>query len=524
MRSREATEATIRSKLKFTFDSPLRDQLLARAVREQEQSRETKPAQRGPATRRMIMTNPSLKWAVAAAAVIVVGAGLIGIWHSSAPAAYAFAQTVEAMQGKRSFHIQTYFQQRRKDEFWAEFDKQGNLIRFRQEEDPTPDGPTITIWENGILNRYGARQGLHQYSLLPNTEHGIEGLEGFDPETIVQEINALVEAGKAVMETDELSRYARRVTLRVTHKDKDLRQVLVVDPVTKFVERVDDYWGAKGGEGVHKGIEVLEYNEAMDPRLFVPDFPKDATLMDQVTQEVGMAQGDMTEKEVAEEIVRQALEAWAQGDYAKVSKLFGGGPAQSFAESDGMRPVRILSIGQAELIDDGRPPYGVRCLYETERNGQKKILGLTLAVHDVDGQPGRWLVSIVARADLPAHPEHLDISGTDLGLVQGPLSDEEVARAVVREFFEAAIAGDYDAAGKLVPPGTVADVKEHFSDVRILRILSVGSATPLPSRGNKTIVVPCAIEYEQDGMKNSMTIWGLVVQQADRWILQDLKD
>jgi hypothetical protein len=314
------------------------------------------------------------------------------------------------------------------------------------------------------------------------------------------------------------------MTLRVTHKQKDLEQVLVVNPVTKFVVRVDDYRGRRKGEVTHHGMEVLEYNEAMDPKLFVPDFPKDAVLMDQVTQEVGMAQGDMSEKEVAEEVVRQALEAWTQGDYAKVGKLFGGVPPQSSAESDGMRPARILFIGQADLIDNGRPPYGVRCLYEAEPDGRKKILALTLAVHDVDGQPGRRHVAIVARADLPANPEPVDIGATDLGLVQGHLTDEQVAVAVVRQFFEAVVAGDYDAAGRLVPPGRAEDVKEHLGDIKILRILSAGPAIPLPARENRTIVVPCAIEYEQGGMKNSMTSWGLVVQQAERWILQDLKD
>ena len=162
------------------------------------------------------MRSPMGKLGIAAAVVVAVGTGWIGLWLSGEPTAYAFTQTVEAMQGKRSFHIQTYFGQRRKDEFWAEFDEEGDLIRFRQEEDGGAKGPLITIWENGILNRYFPRQNLHQYSRLPNTEHGIEGMEAFDPETIVQETHALVEAGRAVMETDELARYAKLVTLRVT--------------------------------------------------------------------------------------------------------------------------------------------------------------------------------------------------------------------------------------------------------------------------------------------------------------------
>lgn len=342
------------------------------------------------------MKNSIVKLGVAAVIVVVVGTGLIGTWYGGGPTAYAFAQTVEAMQGKHSFHIQTYFQQRRHDEFWAEFDGEGNLLRFRQEEDGGPKGPLITIWDDGILHRYyPAPRNLRLYARQPNTEHGLEGLEKIDPETIVQEIDALVRANQAVLETDSLGRYATLLTLRVTHQQKDLEQVLVVNPVTKFVVRVDDYWGRAKGEVTHHGMEVLEYNEAMDPGLFVPDFPQDAILMDQVTQEVGMAQGDKTGKEAAEAVVRQALEAWAQGDYAEAGKLFGGVPPQWFDKSGDLRPVRIISIGEAQENREWAP-YWVPCQYEVERDGRRSIVTGDLAIRGVGGQPSRWYVSVLS--------------------------------------------------------------------------------------------------------------------------------
>jgi hypothetical protein len=466
-----------------------------------------------------------MKWAVAAAVVAAIGTGVIGLWYNGGPTAYAFAQTVEAMQGKRSFHIQTYFQRCRKDEFWAEFDKQGNLVRFRQEEDGGPKGPMITIWENGILDRYYPALDLHKHSRVPNTEHRIEGLEEFDPETIVQETHALVEAGEAVMKTDEPSRYAKLVTLRVTQENKNLKQVLVVNPVTKFVVRVDDYWSVGKDGVVHKGIEVLEYNEAIDPKLFVPDFPGGAILMDQVTQEVGMAQGDMTVKEVAVEVVRQALEAWAQGDYPKAGKLFGGVPPQWFTKLDNRRPVRIISLGPAESIqEDDRPPYQVRCQYETERNGRKRTLTLRLLVSDVDGQPGRWHVSSVLDDEQPAKAGRPHVSKADLGLVQGQLSDEEVATAVVRQYFQSFQAGDQDAAGRLVPPDGDVDVEECLGTAEFLRLVSIGEALLIPSTGNKVVGVVCTIECEEDGQKNLKTLRATIIQRLDRWVFQDLSN
>ncbi len=246
MKPLRTIEEAIRNKFHVAAGPALHDRVLAHVRQADAQSKESPPARNGPSIRRTIMKSPNMKWAVAAAAVVAVGTGLIGIWHNGGPAAYAFAQTVEAMQGKRSFHIQTYFQQRRHDEFWAEFDKQGNLLRFRQEEDGGPKGPLITIWENGILNRYyPAPRNLRRIRGCPTPSTGLEGLEEIDPETIVQEIDTLVKAGQAVLETDPLARYAKLMTLRVTHKQKDLEQVLVVNPVTKFVVRVDDYWGRR---------------------------------------------------------------------------------------------------------------------------------------------------------------------------------------------------------------------------------------------------------------------------------------
>jgi hypothetical protein len=163
--------------------------------------------------RRTIMKSSITK--LAAAAVIIIAVMLsIHLWDKSTLSAYAFEQTVEAMQGKRSFHIQTYFQQRRKDEFWAEFDEEGKLIRYRQKEGRGPEGSLVTLWENGVQSQYSPPpDGIHLMQRVDNTDGGLEGLEEFDPETIVQEIQALVADGKAIMEIQEPSPYADLMTI-----------------------------------------------------------------------------------------------------------------------------------------------------------------------------------------------------------------------------------------------------------------------------------------------------------------------
>jgi hypothetical protein len=185
------------------------------------------------------------------------------------------------------------------------------------------------------------------------------------------------------------------MTIHVTRTDgKALKQILVVDPATKFVVRVDDYWGREEEKVFHHGIEVLEYNETMDPRLFEPDFPEDTILIDQVTQEVGMAQGEMSDEEVVVETLREALEALSKEDYTRACKLWGGAPRRLLTERCGhLRPVSTVSVGSPVYVQNVLPVYRVKCTYEVERDGQMETISPIFTVRAVSGQPGRWYVA-----------------------------------------------------------------------------------------------------------------------------------
>jgi hypothetical protein len=84
MNSRKAVADAIRRKLNFLVEPPIRDQLLARALQEQEQSWNTEPAFRKPDGRRMIMrlSGTRMERRILAAALIcasVVGAAAVGV-------------------------------------------------------------------------------------------------------------------------------------------------------------------------------------------------------------------------------------------------------------------------------------------------------------------------------------------------------------------------------------------------------------------------------------------------------------
>jgi len=358
MRRADDVEHAVR-KMAFKATGEMDRDIWADTSKAHGQSQRTTLAASQKNVRKIIMKSPITKLAAAA---VIVGAAILSIhlWDELTPSAYAFVQTVEAMQGKRSFHIQTYFQERRKDEFWAEFDEEGKLVRYRQKEGKGPDGSLLTLWENGVQSQYSPPpDGVHLMKRVDNTDGGLEGLEEFDPETIVREIHALVANGDAILEVQKPAPYVHLKTLRVTRTDgKPLKQVLVVDPATKLVVRVDNYWGREGEQVFHKGTEVLEYNEAMDPGLFEPNFPEDTIVIDQVTQEVGMAQGEMSDEEVVLETLREALEALGKEDYTRACILWGGAPRRLLTERCGhLRPVSTVSLGRPVYVQNVLPVY-----------------------------------------------------------------------------------------------------------------------------------------------------------------------
>lgn len=134
MKSRKATEETIRRKLNFTFDPPLRGQLLARALREQEQSQESEPALHGPVIRRMIMKNSMVKLGIAAAIIAVVGIGLVEFLGTGGTSGVAWAQVARNVEASPGVIFRT------------------RSTGSRDPNDDWPNGYTI-YWRSATLDR-----------------------------------------------------------------------------------------------------------------------------------------------------------------------------------------------------------------------------------------------------------------------------------------------------------------------------------------------------------------------------------
>lgn len=368
-------------------------------------------AEKQPTIRRLIMNRQI--WKVAAVLVFAATVvGVIGILQNGGQTAYAFEQTVAAMQGKRSFHIRTYHGSptKLKDEYWAEFDEHGQVIRLRQVEWLGQRVPEVeVIWENQIKYQYELddKRGEPGILLISNKEHHVdeEDLEEFDPETIIEQFNGRIEEGEATVAISDSQTQDGNIIVEVTDNDRRWRRVLLVDRETDLVLRMDAYVPydpddedeshVEGNERYSNGIEVLEYNKPFDPNLFQPNFPADTIVINQLSREVGMAQGDLSDKEVASQLIRRTLEAWAADDYETAGLLFGGAPPEFFKQRASEKPIGGIVVEEPEWmpLEPNRPRFGVKCRYVAERGGRRATIHIVYCVTTVAGQPGRWFVT-----------------------------------------------------------------------------------------------------------------------------------
>ena len=168
-----------------------------------------------------------------------------------------------------------------------------------------------------------------------------------------------------------------------------------MDPKTKLLKQLEKYQLQDGEYRFVARITFLEYNEPIDPSLFALELPGDVTRIDQTTQEVGLAKGDLGDEEIAVKVTREFFEALISKDYAKAGQLYEGMPVARLKEEIGttINIVRIISIGEPSPFP--RPGMGLRVPYEIEIevDGVKSVKKFRAQVRAVYNQPDRWTIA-----------------------------------------------------------------------------------------------------------------------------------
>ena len=341
----------------------------------------------------------------ATAAVVLIAIVLsITIFDNTVQQAYAIEQSIEASHSVRYLHTRNYEPGHDEPkEFWVEFDEYGNVKNVRMdfpEWAGEGDGPKIIVWKENIADIWFKRKkSLIRMPDRTVADNMLQMVKMFDPKGVLERLRDQKLEGLVKIDIDQPSNKSKPIVVTATSLPENTvlpgkRGVLFIDQSTRLVTHIELYQ-LKDDEYEYAGtIEFYDYNQRIAPEMFsLDEAPSDLMKIDYTTQEVGLIQGNLTDKEIAVKVVRQFYEALIVRDYAKAGQIYSGVPATKMQERwQNINVLRIVSI--SEPVPHPYPGVGgfqVHCEIEIEKDGVKSIMKpYGPGVRPVHGQPHRW--------------------------------------------------------------------------------------------------------------------------------------
>jgi len=340
----------------------------------------------------------------AAAAIIVAAVLAITFLQKSATPAYALEQTIKAVQGIRYIHTK-YFDASYDEvakQTWIEFDNKGEPKNVRiYWSKPFSTSPTIVVWskyKTQVWHPQKNRLFILNDELYTQRIHIMA--EKSDPRKGVQKLYDRASKGEVKIEVEEQdSKEDPIIVTGTTVSEKPKRFVIYVDQATKLITS-EEWYVFEDGEYEYQGVmEYHDYNVPIDANMFrlEDEIPVDAQRIDARTQDIGLAQGNLTDKEIAVEVVRELLQALIAKDYAKAGQICGGLTANEIQNGWGkLNVVRIVSIGEPGPPSKPSKVFpkmqSVAYTIESEKNGKKITQERCIAVKRVLGRRDRWII------------------------------------------------------------------------------------------------------------------------------------
>ena len=119
----------------------------------------------------------------------------------------------------------------------------------------------------------------------------------------------------------------------------------------------------------------------------------------------------------------------------------------------------------------------------------------------------------------------VDQTKNQIGLIQGTMTNDEVAVEVVRQFWKAIIDKDYAKASQMYEGIPAAKLEQGFGKLENykIEIVSVGPVRPHPNPKTRGVIVPCTIKMEINGEIAEQTFDRIGVRQVynqpGRWTI-----
>jgi hypothetical protein len=383
--------------LRYSTTAVLDERILADAQAALEQSKNSPLDATRSSVWRTIMSSTWTRVAGAAAAIALVMTVSLTALHQSAAPAYALEQTRAANRGLRYIHIRIAPAYRDVTEAWVQLGPQGEFQHLRMEIDDALDGPKSVIWQADRVDVwFKAKNAFTTLHAADEVARVPELLRLFDPRAVADALYEAEAAGKVQLETTMSPAPGEPIVLVATSlPTAEQQDVYRIDPATKLVQRVERYQRVSGQYELQSGWDYLEYNQTPDASVFVLNPPANVIRVDQTAELVGLTQGELSDEQIAAQVVRKFFEALIAKDYAEAGRLLSGMPADYVEKTfKKMTFVQIVSIGEPTAPTmPGVAGLVVSCQVKIETNGTTWVREFEPIVRPVHGQPDRWEIS-----------------------------------------------------------------------------------------------------------------------------------
>jgi hypothetical protein len=393
--------------LRHSADAGTHERILNRLLDVQQQH-QRQPVGAPPALRRTLMKNPVTRWAAAAAFLVGVSLFIGLLTHTTTPA-YGLNQTVEANQSLRYIHVRNFAPDHEDEptEFWIACDEHGGIenVRYHLPAWTAPnDGERTIVWTQGVAENWFPKKNcllIHRNDTIPDWVSSVA--RTIDPRDAVARLSEAEKQGQLILEIQQPADKSQPITVTANYLTNgvlnDRRDVLSVDQATKLVRTTRfEQRGPDGQYVVQRRQEYSDYDVPIAATMFTLDneVPPGTMRVDQVTRNVGLAQGAMSSEEAAAETVRQFFQALIAQDYDKAGSMFGGIPAENIQQWFGrLKVVRIVSVGEPEPFPN--PAVGgfvVSCEIQFQDDAgviyNRQYPRIAVRPVDLEKQPDRW--------------------------------------------------------------------------------------------------------------------------------------
>jgi hypothetical protein len=130
--------------------------------------------------------------------------------------------------------------------------------------------------------------------------------------------------------------------------------------------------------------------------------------------------------------------------------------------------------------------------------------------------------------EIPSDAIVMDMTGVEVGLLQGDMTEEETATEITRQLFEALIAKDYIRAGQLCIVGPAFLTEQLFEGVNLIEITSIEPARPSTDPDEKGFTCSGKVLFKSGGLFYVQNVPKVEVRQINtasepnRWMIVGL--